>query len=159
MLMAWWGCGQLSAPHYSCSFHPLPPRIVFGDFAITCSAWSSSLCMQIWHLRTIWSRMLKPELKACLGNACPWHAGGRWEQARVHNWYIHHYLGPPRMRARKVPKGDSPMSEPEKLSVFNPCAPLSSCYCAWVSKCCGGGEGELADALPKCWVWDQSSCT
>lgn len=132
MLMAWWGCRQLSATHSSCSFHPLSPAIVFGDFAITCIVWSSSQHMRIWHLHTIWSRMLKPELQACLGNSCPWHAGGQWEHAWVQNWYIHLYLGPPGMRARRVPKGDSAMSEPEEPSVFNPCATFSICYCAWL---------------------------
>lgn len=106
-----------TAPRSSCSFHPLPPSwawtSVFGDFTITCNAWSSSQCMQIRHLHAKWSRM-------------------QGERAWVQNWYIHRYVAPPGMRARKVPKGDAPMSKPEKLNVFNPRAPLSSCYCAWL---------------------------
>lgn len=156
MVMAWWGCRQLLTlvPSIFC----LPWWVwisVFGDFAIICNAWSSSQCMQIWHLHAIWNRMLKLEGKTCLDRSCPWHAGGQWEQVWEQDWYIHHYVGPLETRAREVPKEDSSMSGPEKLYLFNLCAPLSCCSS---QQQCTGNDG-MADDLPKSWVWDQSSCT
>lgn len=121
VLIVLWSCILFSATH-SYSLHPVP-QLLFLETLLSLVMVGPQTSPCKFGTFLWWSRMLKPELKACQGNCCSWHARGQWEQAWVRNWCIHHCLGPPKMRDRKVLKGESPMSEPEKFSMFNPCAP------------------------------------